>query len=57
MPTIDQLVPKDPKEVYSEKHGLRWTTIRDLKKLSMQSMLTFAGINLKKLATWTWLVA
>ena len=29
-----------------EKHGIRWTTIPGLKKLSMQSMLTFAAINL-----------
>ncbi|WVN09386.1 transposase [Peribacillus frigoritolerans] len=33
---------------------LRWTTLRGLKKLSMQVMLTFAAINLKKMATWTW---
>src|SRR4051794_22727038 len=37
-----------------EKHGMRWTTLRGLKKLSMQAMLTFAAINLKKLANWTW---
>lgn len=37
-----------------EKHGMRWTTLRGLKKLSMQSMLTFAAMNLKKLANWTW---
>lgn len=40
-----------------EKHGMRWTTLRGLKKLSMQAMLTFAAINLKKLATWTWKAA
>ncbi|MGE7600443.1 transposase, partial [Lysinibacillus fusiformis] len=40
-----------------EKHGMRWTTLRGLKKLSMQAMLTFAAMNLKKLATWTWQVA
>ena len=28
--------------------------LRGLKKLSMQAMLTFAAINLKKLANWTW---
>jgi transposase len=33
-----------------EKHGMRWT-LRWLKKLSMQAMLTFAAMNLKKLAT------
>ena len=31
-----------------EKHGMRWTTLRGLKKLSMQAMLTFAAINLKR---------
>jgi hypothetical protein len=39
-----------------EKHGMRWTTLRGLKKLSMQAMLTFASMNLKKLATWIWQV-
>jgi hypothetical protein len=37
-----------------EKHGMRWTTLRGLKKMSMQAMLTFAALNLKKLASWTW---
>jgi len=37
-----------------EKHGMRWTTLRGLKKLSMQAMLTFAALNLKKMANWTW---
>lgn len=37
-----------------EKHGMRWTTLRGLKKLSIQAMLTFAAMNFKKLATWTW---
>ncbi|MFT9495835.1 MULTISPECIES: IS1182 family transposase [Bacillota] len=37
-----------------EKHGMRWTTLRGLKKLSMQAMLTFAALNLKKIANWTW---
>ncbi|MBR7679283.1 transposase, partial [Streptomyces daliensis] len=32
------------------KHGLRWTTLRGKKKLSMQAMLVFAAMNLKKLA-------
>ncbi|MED1457852.1 transposase, partial [Bacillus smithii] len=27
-----------------EKHGMRWTTLRGLKKLSMQAMLTFAAM-------------
>lgn len=37
-----------------EKHGLRWTTLRGLKKVTMQTMLVFASMNLKKLATWLW---
>ncbi|KON88884.1 hypothetical protein AF332_20160 [Sporosarcina globispora] len=37
-----------------EKQGMRWTTLRGLKKLSMQAMLTFAAMNLKKMANWTW---
>lgn len=37
-----------------EKHGMRWTTLRGLKKMSRQAMLTFAAMNLKKLARWTW---
>lgn len=37
-----------------EKHGMRWTTLRGLKKLSTQAMLTFAAMNLKKMANWTW---
>ncbi len=40
-----------------EKHGKRWTTLRGLKKWSMQAMLTFAAMNLKKLAIWTWQTA
>ncbi len=37
-----------------EKYGVRWTTLRELEKVSMQAMLTFAAMNLKKLATWLW---
>ena len=37
-----------------EKHGMRWTTLRGLEKVTMQAMLTFAAMNLKKLATWLW---
>ncbi|UFJ41908.1 IS1182 family transposase [Brevibacillus humidisoli] len=37
-----------------EKHGLRWTTLRGLKKVTMQAMLAFAAMNLKKLANWLW---
>ncbi|MEC1240919.1 transposase, partial [Bacillus paralicheniformis] len=34
--------------------GLRCTTQRRKKKLSMQAMIVFAAMNLKKLANWTW---
>ena len=37
-----------------EKHGMRWTTLRGIEKLSMQAMLTFAAMNLKKMANWLW---
>lgn len=37
-----------------EKHGLRWTTLRGLQKVTMQAMLVFACMNLKKLANWLW---
>ncbi|WP_202078814.1 IS1182 family transposase [Caldalkalibacillus salinus] len=37
-----------------EKHGLRWTTLRGRKKNTMQAMLAFAAMNLKKLANWKW---
>lgn len=40
-----------------EKHGMRWTTLRGLKKLSMQAMLIFTSMNLKKMANWTWKAA
>ncbi len=36
---------------------LEITYCLELKKLSMQAMLTFAPMNLKKLANWTWQVA
>ena len=35
-----------------EKHFMRYTHLRGLAKLKMQVMLTFACMNLKKLATW-----
>lgn len=37
-----------------EKHGMRWTTLRGLRKVTMQAMLVFACMNLKKMATWLW---
>ena len=37
-----------------EKHGMRWTNLRGLKKLSMQAMLIYNAMNFKKLANWTW---
>ncbi|HWR30291.1 MAG TPA: transposase, partial [Negativicutes bacterium] len=35
-----------------EKHAMRYTQLRSLQKLKMQVALTFACMNLKKLATW-----
>jgi Transposase and inactivated derivatives len=35
-----------------EKHGMRYTQLRGLEKVKMQVMLTFACMNLKKLASW-----
>lgn len=37
-----------------EKHGMRYTTLRGLDKITMQAMLAFACLNLKKLANWKW---
>jgi transposase len=37
-----------------EKHGMRWTTLRGLKKVSMEAMLIYSAMNLKKLANWIW---
>ena len=35
-----------------EKHFMRYTQLRGLAKLRMQTLLTFACMNLKKLASW-----
>ncbi|MGM0875926.1 MAG: hypothetical protein ACQEWV_14335 [Bacillota bacterium] len=35
------------------KYNVCWTTLRGHEKLSMQAMLTFASMNLKKMANWT----
>ena len=35
-----------------EKHFMRYTHYRGLAKLRMQALLTFAAMNLKKLAKW-----
>jgi len=35
-----------------EKHFMRYTQLRGLAKLKMQALLTFACMNLKKLASW-----
>jgi len=35
-----------------ERHGLRYTMLRGLQKVKMQVTLTFACMNLKKLAIW-----
>lgn len=37
-----------------EKHGMRWTKYRGLEKVATHTMLVFATMNLKKLATWLW---
>ncbi|MBP8315616.1 transposase, partial [Clostridium neonatale] len=35
-----------------EKHGMRYTQYRGIKKVKMELNLLFACMNLKKLATW-----
>lgn len=37
-----------------EKYGMRYTQLRGKKKVSLQVLLTFSCINLKKLANWKW---
>lgn len=37
-----------------EKHGMRWTRYRGVKKTTLQAMLTFIALNLKKIANWSW---
>lgn len=37
-----------------EKHGMHWALYRVLKKTTLQSMLTFSALNLKKLENWSW---
>lgn len=37
-----------------EKHGMRYTQLRGKEKVSIQVLLTFACMNLKKLANWKW---
>jgi transposase len=37
-----------------EKHGMRYTRLRGLAKVTMEVTLTFACMNLKKLANWKW---
>ncbi|QDM43723.1 hypothetical protein FLT43_09580 [Paenibacillus thiaminolyticus] len=36
------------------KHGMRWTTLRGLKRDTIQAMLVPAAMNLKKMAAWLW---
>jgi hypothetical protein len=31
-----------------------WTTLKGLEKVTIQAMLVFAAMNLKKMATWLW---
>ncbi|SMP68081.1 Transposase DDE domain-containing protein [Anoxynatronum buryatiense] len=33
-----------------EKHGMRWTTLRGMKRVATEEMLVAAAMNLKKLA-------
>lgn len=40
-----------------EKHGLRYTQYRGIGKVRNEVMLTFACMNLKKLASWKWRAA
>lgn len=35
-----------------EKHGMRWAAYRGLAKVTLQAILTFAAMNLKKMANW-----
>jgi len=35
-----------------EKHAMRYTHLRGLAKLKMQTLLTYAAMNLKKMARW-----
>lgn len=37
-----------------ERHGMRYTQLRGKKKVSLQVLLTFSCMNLKKLANWKW---
>lgn len=37
-----------------EKHGMRWTTLRGIRRVATEAMLVAAAMNLKKLATWKW---
>lgn len=37
-----------------EKHGMRYTQMRGKQKVTLQVLLTFLSINLKKLAKWSW---
>ena len=37
-----------------EEHRMRWTKYQGLEKVTTQTMLVFAAMNLKKLATWLW---
>lgn len=33
---------------------MRWARYRGLKKTTLQAILTFSALNLKKLANWSW---
>lgn len=37
-----------------EKHGMRYTQLRGIKKVETEATLIFTCMNLKKMATWLW---
>lgn len=37
-----------------EKHGLRFTRVKGIKKVKDDTLITFATMNLKKIALWSW---
>lgn len=39
---------------YKEKHGMRYTHYRGLRKVTDEAWLAFACMNMKKLANWSW---
>jgi len=37
-----------------ERYGKCWSRYRAVKKMTLQAMLTFIALNLKKLVNWYW---